>query len=100
MITHNNVRMSELTARFAYCHIEDQREWGSFKARVAQIDESHLRKGAGEKWVKHRSVLLNGMLATSTELDGGRSILITFQNPPKLSRFKKVMMKLFGRTSI
>lgn len=99
MITHNKVKMNELTARFAYYHIEDQREWGGFKARVAQIDESHLRNGAGEKWVKHSTVLLNGRLATATELDGGRSILITFQNPPVMSRFKRVLMKLFGRTS-
>jgi hypothetical protein len=100
MITHDNVRMSELTARFAYYYTEDQREWGSFKARVAQIDESLLRRGAGEKWAKHSAVFLNGRLATATELDGGKSILITFQNPPRLSRFKKIMMKLFGHTSI
>ena len=100
MIAHNKVKMDELTARFAYYHIEDQREWGSFKARVAQIDEDTLRKARGEKWVKHSTVLLNGRLATATELDGGRSILITFQNPPSLSRFKKIMMRLFGRTSI
>ena len=100
MITHNNVRISELTARFAYYYIEDQREWGGFKARVAQIDEDTLRKARGEKWVKHSTVYLNGRLATATELDGGRSILITLQNPPSLSRFKRVLMKLFGRTSI
>ena len=100
MITHNKVKLNELTARFAYYYIEDQREWGSFKARVAQIDEDTLRKARGEKWVKHSTVSLNGRLATATELDGGRSILITFQDPPRLSRIKRVLMKLFGRTSI
>jgi hypothetical protein len=100
MITHNKVKMNELTAHFAYYYIEDQREWGGFKARVAQIDESLLRKVVGEKWVKHSAVLLNGRLGTATELDGGRSILITFQDTPRLSKFKKIMMKLFGRTSI
>ena len=59
-----------------------------------------MGKARGEKWVKHSTVYLNGRLATATELDGGKSILITFQNPPVMSGFKKIMMKLFGRTSI
>lgn len=99
MILPDGTKLTELQAQFAYYEVADLRSWNAFKARVDQIDRSHLRRGAGRRWFQQCVVRINGRIAMATELDGGRYLLVDITDTPRLTTLQRILMRLFGRKS-